>query len=84
VVSTKGATGHTLGAAGGVEAVFTLMALNRGELAGTVGCLQSDPEFPFPVLDQKQSAVLSGRIGISQSLAFGGSNGALVIEGSGK
>lgn len=84
VVSTKGATGHTLGAAGGIEAVFTLLALNQGELTGTVGCLQSDPAFYFPVLVQGQSTVLNGRIGISQSLAFGGSNGALVIEGSGK
>lgn len=84
VVSTKGATGHTLGAAGGIEAVFTLMVLNQGEVTGTIGCLQSDPVFDFPVLEQGQCAPLNGRIGISQSLAFGGSNGALVIEGSGK
>lgn len=84
VVSTKGATGHTLGAAGGVEAVFTLMALNQGEVTGTVGCLHSDPAFDFPTLEQGRCASLNGRMGISQSLAFGGSNGALVIEGSGK
>jgi 3-oxoacyl-[acyl-carrier-protein] synthase-1/3-oxoacyl-[acyl-carrier-protein] synthase II len=81
VVSTKGATGHTLGAAGGVEAVFTLMALNDGEVSGTVGCLEPDPTFAFPVLQQGQTVPLNGRTGISQSLAFGGSNSALVIEG---
>ncbi len=84
VVSTKGVTGHTLGAAGGIEAVFTLLALNQGELSGTVGCLNSDPELPFKILAQGESAVLKGRVGVSQSLAFGGSNGALVIEGTGK
>nr|WP_136809459.1 beta-ketoacyl-[acyl-carrier-protein] synthase family protein [Desulfosediminicola flagellatus] len=84
VVSTKGATGHTLGAAGGIEAVFTLLALNEGKLSGTVGCVHPDPTFAFPVLKQDQTAQLKGRTGISQSLAFGGSNSALVIEGSGK
>ena len=83
VVSTKGITGHTLGAAGGVEAVFTLMALNQGEVFGTVGCIEPDPELSFPVLPQGQRVELSGRIGLSQSLAFGGSNSALVLEGSG-
>lgn len=83
VVSTKGATGHTLGAAGGLEAVFTLLALNKGKLSGTVGCHNSDPDFPFAVLAQDDHAYLKGRIGLSQSLAFGGSNSALVIEGAG-
>ena len=84
VVSTKGATGHTLGAAGGIEAVFTLLALNKGELSGTVGCFNSDPDFPFAVLGQDDEVSLKGRIGLSQSLAFGGSNSALVIEGVGR
>lgn len=83
VVSTKGATGHTLGAAGGVEAVFTLLALNRGEVFGTIGCAEPDPELSFPILATGQHAHLTGRIGLSQSLAFGGSNSALVIEGCG-
>ena len=83
VVSTKGATGHTLGAAGGIEAVFTLMALNRGEVSGTIGCENPDPKFAFQVLPSAQNVSFSGRVGISQSLAFGGSNSALVIEGAG-
>lgn len=84
VVSTKGATGHTLGAAGGIEAVFTLLALNAGRTNGTVGCLEQDPQLAVQVLAQEQSAILDGRLGISQSLAFGGSNSALVIEGAGR
>ncbi len=83
VVSTKGATGHTLGAAGGLEAVFTLMALNKGEVTGTIGCRNPDPKFAFQVLPAAQNVSFTGRIGISQSLAFGGSNSALVIEGAG-
>lgn len=83
MVSTKGATGHTLGAAGGVEAVFTLLSLNRGEVYGTPGCVSPDPEFPFAPLVQGERRELKGRIGISQSLAFGGSNTVLVIEGVG-
>ena len=83
VVSTKGATGHTLGAAGGIEAVFTLMALNRGEVSGTIGCENPDPKFAFQVLPSAQNVSFAGRVGISQSLAFGGSNSALVIEGVG-
>ena len=81
VVSTKGVTGHTLGAAGGVEAVFTLLALNTGELFGTFGCTEVDPKLAFSVLPEGEMMQLRGRFGISQSLAFGGSNSALVIEG---
>ncbi len=84
VVSTKGATGHTLGAAGGIEAIFTLLSLNRGEVAGTTGCTEFDSDLSFTPIVEGQTAQLEGRVGISQSLAFGGSNSALVIEGSGK
>lgn len=81
VVSTKGFTGHTLGAAGGVEAVYTLMALNEGRVSGTGGCHNIDPKLIFPVLSEPESKVLTGKVGMSQSLAFGGSNSALILEG---
>jgi len=80
VVSTKGMTGHTLGAAGAIEAILTLLALGRGETCGTVGCGRADPELPFPPLPEAAHAPLAGRLGISQSLAFGGCNAALVLE----
>ena len=80
VVSTKGITGHTLGAAGAVEAVLTLTTLGAGVTAGTAGCRTLDPELSFPVLTEGTQAELAGRTGISQSLAFGGGNSALVIE----
>jgi len=79
-VSTKGITGHTLGAAGGLEAVFTLMALRDGTTRGSCRCETPDPGFLCcPVLENEQIS-LSGRIGISQSLAFGGGNSCLVLE----
>lgn len=83
IVSTKGATGHTLGAAGGIEAVLTLLALGSGKVSGTIGCHTPDPELAVPVLSAGEEARLSGRMGISQSLAFGGGNSALVLEGGG-
>lgn len=83
VVSTKGATGHTLGAAGGVEAVYALLTLNKGIATGTVGCREPDPELRFPILPEGERFALPSRIGISQSLAFGGGNSAIVIEGVG-
>ena len=81
VVSTKGFTGHTLGAAGGVEAVYTLMALNEGRVLGTGGCHTIDPKIIYPVVAESEIRLLSGNIGMSQSLAFGGSNSALILEG---
>lgn len=81
LVSTKGVTGHTLGAAGGIEAVFTIMALNEGFLRGTVGCRSVDPALPCSALAETQQQKLMSRIGISQSLAFGGGNSALILEG---
>jgi 3-oxoacyl-(acyl-carrier-protein) synthase len=80
VVSTKGLTGHTLGAAGGIEAICTLLALRAGRTPGTVGCLDPDPELSLRPLTQTENRQLCGRWGISQSLAFGGSNSALVLE----
>jgi 3-oxoacyl-(acyl-carrier-protein) synthase len=81
VVSTKGGTGHTLGAAGAIEAVLTLLSLNRGEIYGSPGCIHPDPALALTPLKQGERVTLTGRIGISQSLAFGGSNAVLVLEG---
>jgi 3-oxoacyl-[acyl-carrier-protein] synthase-1/3-oxoacyl-[acyl-carrier-protein] synthase II len=83
IVSTKGATGHTLGAAGGIAAVLTLLALNNGETFGTIGCRTPDSNLGVAVLAENEQTALIGRTGMSQSLAFGGGNAALILEGSG-
>ncbi|MDH3349112.1 MAG: beta-ketoacyl-[acyl-carrier-protein] synthase family protein [Desulfobulbaceae bacterium] len=81
VVSTKGVTGHTLGAAGAIEAILTLEALRQGSTMGTIGCKAVDPQLHPAVLIEREERPLNGKVGISQSLAFGGGNAALVLEG---
>lgn len=81
ITSTKGITGHTLGAAGAIEAVLTILALNHGWTAGTAGCTTPDPLLPVAILPEHTRMSLSGSLGLSQSLAFGGSNAALVFAG---
>ncbi len=80
LISTKGATGHTLGAAGGLEAVLTLRALQQGRTFGSIGCQEPDPALSLRPLVEKARQELGGRIGLSHSLAFGGGNAALVLE----
>lgn len=81
MISTKGATGHTLGAAGGIEAVLTLRTLHEGHTNGSIGCQTQDPTLPVPILEEKNTRKLRGTIGMSQSLAFGGINGVVILEG---
>ena len=81
IISTKGATGHTLGAAGGVEAVLTLISLNKGYSPGTIGCRNQDPKLPISIVTEGEQRELPNRLGMSQSLAFGGSNGVVILEG---
>ena len=83
VMSTKGMTGHMLGAAGAVEAILTMMALDKRETCGTIGCRQLDQELARGALTENEREPLKGKIGISQSLAFGGTNSALILEASG-
>lgn len=76
--STKGSTGHTLGAAGAIEAIYTLACLNRGEIAPSKGFEQPDPDLPCSPVQSCMS--VSGDMAISESLAFGGHNSVLVLE----
>ncbi len=77
-LSTKGYTGHTLGAAGGLEAVFTLLGLRERWIPPSAG-------FENPAEDTAASPVsvlteTSGDCAMSTSLAFGGNNSAIVIR----
>ncbi len=75
--STKGCTGHTLGAAGAIEAAFTIACLEMGQIPPSAGFNEADPALPRgPV--QRQT-VVQGRAALSQSLAFGGNNGVLIF-----
>ncbi|MFP3982302.1 MAG: beta-ketoacyl-[acyl-carrier-protein] synthase family protein [Desulfurivibrionaceae bacterium] len=80
IVSSKGLTGHTLGAAGALEAIFTLLSLNEGFTPGSAGCSHPDPELALSPLTRGENRELAGSLGLSTSLAFGGGNSALILE----
>jgi 3-oxoacyl-[acyl-carrier-protein] synthase-1/3-oxoacyl-[acyl-carrier-protein] synthase II len=76
-VSTKGYTGHTLGAAGAIEAAFTVACLETGRLPGSAGFAGADPD--IPAAPSTGEIDVRGDVAISDSLAFGGNNAVLVI-----
>jgi 3-oxoacyl-(acyl-carrier-protein) synthase len=76
-LSTKGFTGHTLGAAGGLEAAFTLLGLREGWIPASMGFETPDDEIALkPVTGRTE---VGGTYAMSTSLAFGGNNAALLI-----
>lgn len=77
VSATKGYTGHTLGAAGGVEAVFTVMGLREGWIPVSAGFVHRDPSIPLAPVHTETTVKASHAL--STSLAFGGNNSALVF-----
>lgn len=77
VVSTKSYTGHALGAAGGIEAVFTAAGLSAGWIPAGAGFETLDDAIGLaPVVER---TAVTGRYALSTSLAFGGNNAALVV-----
>ena len=75
--STKGATGHTLGAAGAVEAVICAVALADGFLPGSPGTRERDPALPGGYLLAGHRAPI--RAALTNSFGFGGSNCSLIL-----
>ncbi|WP_281782157.1 beta-ketoacyl-[acyl-carrier-protein] synthase family protein [Lysobacter auxotrophicus] len=75
--STKGWTGHTLGAAGIVESTIALIALERGELPGTLGSDTPDPACGPQIRFASQRAQI--RYAMNNSFGFGGNNCSLVF-----
>lgn len=77
--STKSMTGHMLGAAGAVEALFTALALRDGFLPATINYRVPDEECDLDVVPNAgRSAHI--RYAVSNSLGFGGHNGSLVFK----
>jgi 3-oxoacyl-(acyl-carrier-protein) synthase len=76
-LSTKGFTGHTLGAAGGVEAAFTAAALRESWVPASAGFRHQDEEILLSPVTE--ITPIPGRYAISTSLGFGGNNAAIVI-----
>jgi len=80
VWGSKGATGHTLGAAGAIEAVLSLQALNKRLLPATVGF--TTPDEKLQLVPTTCHAPIQKRFAVSDSLAFGGCNAAIVLGAS--
>lgn len=80
VSSTKPIHGHLIGAAGAVEAIVTVKALSEGIAPPTINFLEPDPAMHPINCVPNQAQLLSGRIGISNSFAFGGINCSLVLS----
>lgn len=79
VTSTKGITGHALGAAGAIEAVAVVLAIRKGLVPPTAGYATADPEMPPINLVTGSPAPWEPGISMSNSFGFGGHNGSLVI-----
>jgi 3-oxoacyl-[acyl-carrier-protein] synthase II len=79
ISSTKGATGHPLGAAGAVEAVFTILALQRGILPPTVNQATPDPDCDLDYIPNEARSE-QVEIAVSNSFGFGGHNSCLVFR----
>jgi 3-oxoacyl-[acyl-carrier-protein] synthase-1 len=77
--SFKGAVGHTLGAAGAVEAVMCLIAQEAGILPGNVGLATLDPQIACDVVPQSRRYHDLAHI-MSNSFGFGGNNCVLVLS----
>jgi 3-oxoacyl-[acyl-carrier-protein] synthase-1 len=78
--STKGATGHTLGAAGGVEALVSMLSIENGLMPAGLNVQQRDPDLCLNYLLENRYAPV--RRVLSNSFGFGGSNASLVFGAS--
>ena len=79
VSSTKSMTGHLLGAAGAVEAIFSILAIRDGILPPTINLENPDPACDLDYVPGA-ARVAPVRIALSNSFGFGGTNGSLVFR----
>ena len=81
VGGTKSLTGHSIGAAGAIEALATVLALDAGSLPHTAGVTNIDPTLNLDVLINEPRPLAPGKdLALSNSLAFGGLNAVLAFR----
>jgi 3-oxoacyl-[acyl-carrier-protein] synthase II len=80
VSSTKSMTGHLLGAAGAIEAIVCVKALEEGFLPPTINYSTPDPECDLDVIPNEGRAVPDAQYALSNSLGFGGHNAVLCFK----
>jgi len=79
VSSTKGATGHLLGGAGGIESVFTVLAIRDQVAPPTINIVNQDPECCINVCKDKPQQ-MEIRAAVKNNFGFGGTNATLVFK----
>jgi 3-oxoacyl-[acyl-carrier-protein] synthase II len=79
VSSTKSMTGHGLGAAGGIEAVYCVLAMERGAVPPTINYVDPDPDCDLDYVPNEARRA-EVRVAMSNSLGFGGTNATLIFR----
>ena len=79
ISATKSQTGHLLGAAGGIEAVFSVLTLHTGMVPGTINYTTPDPECDLNYMTEGPKK-LDPEYALSNSFGFGGTNGSLLFK----
>jgi 3-oxoacyl-[acyl-carrier-protein] synthase II len=79
VSSTKSMTGHTLGAAGAIESIFSILAINKGIIPPTINLDNQDPrcDLDFTANVAKEANI---KIAMNNSFGFGGTNSTLIFK----
>lgn len=80
ISSTKGATGHTFGAAGAIEAIFTTLALRDRVVPPTINFEEADPDCDLDYVPNEPRAVPGLELAASNSFGFGGHNATIVLR----
>ena len=80
VSATKAATGHLLGGAGAIEAIFVVLALHERVLPPTINLDNQDPEIPLDVVTEPRKLADGPALAISNSFGFGGHNAVVAFR----
>ncbi len=80
VSATKASTGHLLGGAGAIEAIFTILALHNRTAPPTINLTEQDPEIPLDVVTEPRQLPDGDLLALSNSFGFGGHNAVIAFR----